>query len=171
MPYDTEAVIQTNRRIMLFPRAHQRLATPRYDDGLRRHTIVVFTSMEINYADAGSDTAVVSVAGEVMIGPESEQITTLVSDLLRKAKRVIIFDVAGVTKIDSTGIGRFISSYNQVAAAGGEIRMAAAAGVVFKAFRACRLDTVFRFYPTVDEACKALVTPNAKREQHSDRRR
>jgi anti-sigma B factor antagonist len=118
--------------------------------------MVVFTSMEINHHEAAGDLAVVRVAGEVMMGPESEQITTLVSDLLRRAKRVIIFNVADVTKIDSTGIGRFISSYNQVAAAGGEIRMAGAAGVVFKAFRACRLDTVFRFYPTVDEACKTV---------------
>jgi anti-anti-sigma factor len=131
--------------------------------------MVVFTSMKITHYDAAADMTVVTVAGEVMIGPESEQITTLVSELLRKAKRVIIFNVANVTKIDSTGIGRFISSYNQAAAAGGEIRMAAAGGIVFRAFHACRLDTVFRFYPTVDEACKALTTPNARREQHSSR--
>jgi len=116
--------------------------------------MVVFTSMKINHHDAAADMAVITVGGEVMMGPESEQITTLVSDLLRGAKRVIIFNVADVTKIDSTGIGRFIASYNQAAGSGGEIRMAGASGVVFQAFRACRLDTVFRFYRTVDEACK-----------------
>ena len=51
------------------------------------------------------------------MGRESEQITTLVNDLLSQAKRTIIFNIAGITKIDSTGMGRFISSYNQVAAA------------------------------------------------------
>jgi anti-sigma B factor antagonist len=110
--------------------------------------------MEITGHDVAADMVVVTIAGEVMMGAESEQITTLVSDLLRKPKRVIIFNVAHVTKIDSTGIGRFISSYNQVAAAGGEMRIAGAAGFVFQAFHVCRLDTVFRFYPTVDEACK-----------------
>jgi hypothetical protein len=39
-----------------------------------------------------------------MMGAESEKITTLVSDLLHGAKRVIIFNVADVTKIDSSGI-------------------------------------------------------------------
>lgn len=111
--------------------------------------------MEISHREAAPDTVVVTIAGRVMMGPESEQITTLVSDLLRAANRIVVFDLAGVTKIDSTGIGRFIASYNQVAAAGGEMRMAKAAGFVFHAFRVCRLDTVFRFFATVDEACKA----------------
>ena len=113
------------------------------------------TSMEISLNEIAPDSVVVSIAGKVMMGPESEHITMLVSDLLRQAKRTIVFNVADVSKIDSTGIGRFISSYNQVAAAGGEMRMAGASGVVFRAFQVCRLDTVIRFYPTVDEACKS----------------
>jgi anti-anti-sigma factor len=117
--------------------------------------MVGFTSMEINRRDAAPDMVVVTIAGKVMMGPESEQITTLVSDLLLEAKRVIVFDITDVTKIDSTGIGRFISSYNQVASAGGEMRMAGAPRYIFQAFHICRLDTVFRFFPTVEEACKA----------------
>jgi anti-anti-sigma factor len=117
--------------------------------------MVGFTSMEISRRDAAPDMVVVTIAGKVMMGPESEQITTLVSDLLHEAKRVIVFDIADVTKIDSTGIGRFISSYNQVAAAGGQMRMAGAPRYIFQAFHICRLDTVFRFFPTVEEACKA----------------
>jgi anti-sigma B factor antagonist len=117
--------------------------------------VVGLRSMEISYRQTAPDTVVVTIAGTVMMGSESEQITALVSDLLRAAHRVIVFDLGGVTKIDSTGIGRFIASYNQIAAAGGEMRMAGVAGFVFQAFHVCRLDTVFRFYATVDEACIA----------------
>ena len=117
--------------------------------------MVDFTSMEIRHYEIAPDMVVAEIAGQVMMGPESEQITTLVSDLLRDGKRTIIFNIADLTRIDSTGIGRFISSYNQVAAAGGEMRIAGAPRFVFRAFHVCRLDTVFRFYPTVDEACKA----------------
>ena len=50
------------------------------------------------------------------------------------------------------------------------MRMAEAAGFVFQAFHVCRLDTVFRFFATVDEACKARSC-DAEREQHPDCRR
>jgi anti-sigma B factor antagonist len=118
-------------------------------------TIVGFTSMDISHREIAPDIVVVTIAGKVMMGLESEQITIFVNDLLDQAKRIIIFDMAGITKIDSTGIGRFISSYNQVAAKGGEMRMAGAPRFVFQAFHVCRLDMVFRFYPSVDEACQA----------------
>jgi anti-anti-sigma factor len=118
--------------------------------------MVGLTSMEISLNEIATDTVVVTIAGQVMMGAESEQITTLVSDLLGEAKRKIVFNMANVTRIDSTGIGRFISSYNQIAAAGGEMRMAATPGFVHRAFHVCRLDTVFRFYQTVEDACKSL---------------
>jgi len=43
---------------------------------------------------------------------------------LAEGARKIIFDLSGVTVIDSTGIGRFIASFNKIMAAGGEMRMA-----------------------------------------------
>ena len=124
-----------------------------------RHTMVGYTAMQVSHHEIAPNIMVVTITGPVMRGPESEQITTLVSDLLHQAKCTLIFDLAGVTKIDSTGIGRFISSYHQVAAAGGEIRMAGARSTVFQAFHVCRLDTVFRFYPNVNEACQAGSLP------------
>ncbi len=121
----------------------------------RSRTMVGFTLIEISHYEIAPDAVVIKIGGKVMMGPESEQITTLVDDLLKQGKRTLIFDIAGVTRIDSTGMGRFISSYNQVAAKGGEIRMAAAPRFVFQAFHVCRLDTVFRFYATVDDARQA----------------
>jgi len=110
--------------------------------------------MEISHSEKAPGTAVVTLAGKVMMGPESERILHVVDELMRQGKRVIVFDVAGVTHIDSTGIGRFISSYHKIAAAGGELRMAAATGAVFHAFHVSLLDRVFRFYQDVDAACK-----------------
>jgi anti-anti-sigma factor len=57
-----------------------------------------------------------------------------------------------VTVIDSTGIGRFISSYNKIMAVGGDMRMAGAAGHVMQSFRVSLLDKVFSFYPTLQQA-------------------
>ncbi|MGD0499940.1 MAG: STAS domain-containing protein [Bryobacteraceae bacterium] len=110
--------------------------------------------MEISHKDIAPGAVAIAIAGKVMMGPSSEPITSLVEELLRQGKRMIVFDLSGVTSIDSTGIGRFISSYNKVLAAGGEMRMAAAAGHVFDAFHISLLDTVFRFYATVEDAAK-----------------
>ena len=46
--------------------------------------VVGFGSMEISHRETAPDTVVVTIAGSVMMGSESEQITTLVSDLLGK---------------------------------------------------------------------------------------
>ncbi|MBV8068912.1 MAG: STAS domain-containing protein [Acidobacteriaceae bacterium] len=116
--------------------------------------MVGFTPMEISHTEIAPDTVVISISGKVMMGPQSEEITNLVGSLLHQAKRNIVFDLSGITNIDSTGIGRFISSYNQIAAVSGQMRMAAAPTFLARAFHVCRLDTIFRFYPSVEEACQ-----------------
>ncbi len=110
--------------------------------------------MEISHREVAPATAIVTISGKVMMGAESEQIVTLVEQLLRAGRRNIIFDIAGITAIDSTGIGRFISSYGKISAAGGEMRMCAATGHVLQAFHVSLLDTVFPFYPSVEEASR-----------------
>jgi len=111
--------------------------------------------MEIAHKEIVPGTVVITLTGKLMMGLESEQIVTVVDDLLRQGKRKIIFDLSGVKAIDSTGIGRFISSYNKVGAVDGDLRMAGATGHVFQTFHVSLLDTVFRFFPTLDEALAA----------------
>jgi anti-sigma B factor antagonist len=108
--------------------------------------------MTISHQETAAGTAEVTLGGKIMLGLESEQIVTLVDQLLRKGTRTIIFDLGGVTAIDSTGVGRFIWSYNKIAAAGGDMRMAGATGHVLQTFRVSLLDTVFAFYDTVEAA-------------------
>jgi anti-sigma B factor antagonist len=110
--------------------------------------------MELTHKELSPGVTVVSIGGRVMMGPASEPIVHLVVDLLRQGTRTIIFDLSGITSIDSTGIGRFISSFNMIQAAGCEMRMAAATGQVQQAFHISLLDTVFKFYESVDAALK-----------------
>jgi len=111
--------------------------------------------MEISHTEIAPATAVVTLTGKLMMGPESAQIVNLVDDLMRRGKRIVVFDLAGVTAIDSTGVGRFIYTYNKLAGAGGDMRMAGATGHVFQTFKVSLLDRVFRFFPSVEEAVNA----------------
>jgi len=97
--------------------------------------------------------ALITVQGKMMLGADSQQVERLVSTLLAEGVRDFVFDLQGLTHIDSTGIGRFIASYNRIMTVPGtSMRMAAAAGAVRSAFRVTKLDTVFPFYETVAQA-------------------
>lgn len=112
--------------------------------------------LEIDYEKRADGIVVVRVAGRIMLGDESARIETLTSELLAAGHRKLVFDVRGVTHIDSTGIGRFIASFNKIMQAGGSLMMAGAAGVVREGFRVTRLDTVFKFAADVEEAAARL---------------
>jgi anti-sigma B factor antagonist len=111
--------------------------------------------MEISHTEIAPASAVVTLTGKLMMGPDSAQIINLVDDLINRGTRIIVFDLSGVTAIDSTGIGRFIYTYNKLAGLGGDMRFAGAGGHVFHTFKVSLLDKVFRFFPTVDEALSA----------------
>jgi anti-sigma B factor antagonist len=111
--------------------------------------------LEISQNEAAPGTVVITVAGKLMLGPEGDRVITMVEGLLQQGIRTIVFDLSGLAAIDSTGIGRFIHSFNKISAAGGEMRMAAASGHVWQSFRVSLLDKVFRFYPSVAEAVGA----------------
>jgi anti-anti-sigma factor len=112
--------------------------------------------LQIDHEEIKPGIILIRLTGRVMLGAESQQIETLVSDLISQGRRNFVFDMSGVSHIDSTGIGRFISSFNKVREVSGNLRLAAAGGQVRDGFRVTRLDTVFQFYPDVESACEGL---------------
>ncbi len=112
-------------------------------------------SLEIQAREIGGGIAIIAVQGRILLGDESGRIVTIVEELLAGGHRKLVFDLSGVTHIDSTGIGRFIASLNKVFQAGGEMHMAAATKTVRDSFHVTRLDTVFKFFPDVESACAA----------------
>jgi anti-anti-sigma factor len=112
--------------------------------------------LQVHHKIIQPGTVVITPVGRVTLGSDSEQVETLVSQLLSQGHRNFIFDMSEVSHIDSTGIGRFISSFNKVRQVGGKLRMAGATGQVRDGFRVTRLDTVFQFYPDVEAASEGL---------------
>jgi anti-anti-sigma factor len=110
----------------------------------------------VDRQDVEGSISVITLRGKLMLGEEAAQLETLVPQLLKSGRKYLVFDLSGVTHIDSTGIGRFIDTYGRLTQAGGEMRLAGAAGAVRDSFRVTRLDTVFKFYPTVAAACEGL---------------
>jgi anti-sigma B factor antagonist len=113
--------------------------------------------LEISHRELAPSTTLISLSGRLMLGPEGQLLERLVDELLAQGYRRFVFDLAGVSHIDSTGIGRCIASLNKIMAAGGKLHMAAAAHQVREGFRVTRLDRVFRFFDDVEAARAALV--------------
>ena len=97
-----------------------------------------------------------AVSGALLLGPESECIENFVRDGLLAGKRAFLFDLTEVKKMDSTGIGRFISAYNMILKAQAELRIVCVHGLVLKSFQATRLDSVFRIFASRSEALGSL---------------
>ncbi|MDX2152682.1 MAG: STAS domain-containing protein [Bryobacteraceae bacterium] len=113
--------------------------------------------LHIAHSEVSPGVVVLTLNGRVMLGPESAPIPDIVQQYVSQGKKHIIVDLAGVTHIDSTGIGRFIASLNYVYRAGGKLLMAGAVAQVRDGFRVTRLDTVFPFYDTLDDARASLT--------------
>ncbi|MER6287493.1 STAS domain-containing protein [Streptomyces sviceus] len=64
----------------------------------------------------------------------------------------VVADLSGVTFLDSTGINVFVHVHQQVSAAQGWLRLAAARESVTRVFELVGLDTVIACPPTVEQA-------------------
>src|SRR5438477_5282214 len=62
--------------------------------------------LQMQHEEVAPGVVVITLAGKLMLGRDGEQVEQLVSDLLGRGSRGIIFDIAGLTRVDSTGIGR-----------------------------------------------------------------
>lgn len=72
------------------------------------------------------------------------------------AERVVL-DLSGVEFIDSSGLGAIVASMKQLGS-GRRLDLAGLHPFVEKVFRLTRMDTVFKLYPTLDDA----LAPSSK---------
>jgi len=102
-------------------------------------------SVTIEHREQSPQTALITVNGRLLLGPGCQEMERLIGGLLEQGYRHLTIDVAGVTHIDSTGMGRFIDAHNKLQPLGGSVHVVGAKGAVRDMFRVTRLDTIFRF--------------------------
>lgn len=98
------------------------------------------------------DSVVVEIAGKIVAGPECAQIEWLIADLLSQDEKKIVFDLSGVTQIDSTGVGIIVMCFGKVKKAGGDLRVAGARGIVEEVLKMTKVDRIIVLYPTTAAA-------------------
>jgi anti-sigma B factor antagonist len=74
------------------------------------------------------------------------------TEAVRSGRRRLVVDLAGVTFLDSSGLGALIAGLKAARQAGGDLRIAQAGDQAMTVLKLTSLDRVFRIYPTVEEA-------------------
>jgi len=87
--------------------------------------------------------SVVDITGQITLGDETGQLRSAVSDLLEKGKKKIVLNLAGVSYIDSSGVGELVGSYTTVRNRGGELKLLNLTKKVHDVLQVTKLYTVF----------------------------
>jgi anti-sigma B factor antagonist len=92
------------------------------------------------------DITVLEIAGKIILGRDCKHLEWTTENLLRENCKKIIFDLSGVTHIDSTGIGIIVMSAGQVKNAGGQLRVACPDGHVGQVLKLTSVDKVISLH-------------------------
>ncbi len=112
--------------------------------------------LEIQTRHLEPDIVVLEITGRI-IGRECKQLELAADSLVHeKQEKKIIFDLSGVTHLDSTGVGTIVMFAGQLKQAGGELRLAGANKHIEHLLKVTSIDKLVSWKPTVDEAASSF---------------
>lgn len=103
-----------------------------------------------------SDPLVVALAGDVIGGAEAMSFSQAIGEAVRAGARRVIVELAGVSVMNSSGLGMLVSAYTTVRNAGGSLVVAGADEKILNLFRMTRLDLILPQFSTREEAAAAV---------------
>ena len=103
---------------------------------------------------------VLEVSGTLTLGRDCQQVEWQLADLLRDNQTKVVFDLTELKQLDSTGIGIVVMCSGKLKKAGGELRIAGAAGMVENVLRMTSVDHIVRMFPTAAAATENFATPS-----------
>ena len=79
-------------------------------------------SLTLNVRD-NSGVTVIEIAGRLTLGEQATRLTDEVRRLIAAGKKNILLNVAGLTNMDSSGVGLLVSAYATVNREGGHLKL------------------------------------------------
>jgi len=108
--------------------------------------------LEIQNKALQPDIVVLELTGRITIGRDCKQLEWAVENLVKEGRKKVIFDLSGVSSVDSTGIGIIVMSSGQIKKAGGELRVAGATAHVEEVLKMTNIDQIVVLHPTTAAA-------------------
>jgi len=107
--------------------------------------------MEIQTKNLQPDIVVLEITGKITMGRDSKQLEWYTETLVKEKRKKVVFDLSGVTQIDSTGVGILVMSASQLKQAGGQLRVCAQ-GHVEQVLKITNVDKVLELHTTMTAA-------------------
>ena len=113
-------------------------------------------ALRATHRDAGQAT-VLDLSGKITLGEGSALLRTTVRKLLEDQRTKIVFNLADVDYIDSSGIGELVSAYTTVKGRGGELKLLHLTKKVHDLLQITKLYTVFDVQEDEPNAIKSFA--------------
>jgi anti-sigma B factor antagonist len=99
---------------------------------------------------------VVDVSGRITLGQESAAVRDLVTELLSRGQKKILFNLADVQYIDSSGLGSLVSAFTSARKQGAELKLVNLTDKVEGVMQITKLYTVFDVMDDEDVAIRSF---------------
>ena len=96
--------------------------------------------------------AVLKIEGNVHCGPECVRLERQVDEMIAARETRVIFDMAGVTHMDSAAIGSMVRCLTKLKEAGGGLRIAGAQSMIDYSLKLTKVDKIIGIFGSVEEA-------------------
>jgi anti-sigma B factor antagonist len=117
--------------------------------------------LEITKGQLKDGIAVLTLRGSIHTGPDCRRVEQEVEDLLRGNQIRAIFDLTGITHIDSAAIGTVVRCYSKLKNAGGMLRLAGCNGMIDSSLKLTKVDKVIGIFPTASAAAEDFPLPKS----------
>ena len=98
------------------------------------------------------DIDILEMNGRIILGNSSREVELKLAEILSEHAKKIIFDLSGVTILDSTGIGILVVRQGKINKAQGRLHIAVASGFVEETLKITSVDKLLQLFPSVAEA-------------------
>jgi len=98
------------------------------------------------------DIDILEMNGRIILGNSSREVELKLAEILSEHAKKIIFDLSGVTILDSTGIGILVVRQGKINKARGRLHIAGASGFVEETLKITSVDKLLQLFPSVAEA-------------------
>ena len=112
-----------------------------------------------------ADVTILDLKGRLRVGGNAVALHRSIRSLVLEKKTQIILNLAGVTFIDSCGLGELVASQVSVENKGGEIKLLGLTDQLRELFRATRLLAVFDIYANEVEAIQSFADRESSAEK------